>query len=119
MSEKEFIKKNIKELDIETLPYFINEINLELANNPDDDIYTNDMFNEYIQQGYFTTLVTDNLVSNILYGNASVNDDYFYFDGYLHLQSKNYHDVINDFLFDIDNDQYDNEKVKEILENYL
>lgn len=119
MSEKEFIKQNIKELDIETLPYFINEINLELANNPDDDIYTMDMLDDNFKNGYFSDIVTDNLIRNILLGNANVNDDYFYFDGYLHLQSKNYHDVINDFLFDIDNNQYDNEKVKEILENYL
>lgn len=117
--EKDFIKQNIEKLDVETLPYFVNEVFLELGNNPDDSIYTKEMFKDCYNNYFFSELVTDNIIDNILLGNANLNDDYFYFDGYLHLQSKNYSDVVNDFLFDIDNNQYDNEKVKEILENYL
>ena len=71
----------------------------------------------------FTDIVTGNLLRNILYGNADVNNDYFYWDSYIHLQSINYADIKEKFIFEIkDTNMFDMDMLKEVrvyLDSYI
>lgn len=118
-----YITENIENLSIEQFMYFYNDINIEILNDSDRNIYTLDELEENIESGMFTDIVTGNLLRNILYGNADVNNDYFYWDSYIHLQSINYADIKEKFIFEIkDTNMFDMDMLKEVrvyLDSYI
>ena len=114
--QKNIIKNSIKKMNVDIFQYFYNQVNMEVFNNSDDNIYTFDTFNEYIKQNMFSDNVMDNLIQNIGYGNIDCNDDYIYFDVYLHLQSISFDDIKDDFIDELENEIDDKRIIKSIME---
>ena len=68
---KDFIKREVSQLNINIIPMFYNEVKLEVDNNPDDCIYNMSDLDYNIKNNIFSDVVTDNIVRNILMGNAN------------------------------------------------
>lgn len=110
-----YIVERMELLDIDTFMYFYNDVCINVLNDGDRSIYTIDELEYNILNNMFSNLVTDNLLRNILYGNANVNNDYFYWDSYLHLQSISYYDAKQDFISELkDEVTYDYDMLEEI-----
>lgn len=111
----EYIVDRMELLDIDTFMHFYNDVCINVLNDVDKSIYTIDELEYNILNNVFSNLVTDNLLRNILYGNANINDDYFYFDVYIHLQSMSYYDAKQDFISELkDEVTYDYDMLEEI-----
>ena len=111
----EYIIERIELLNIDTFMFFYNDVCIDVLNDGDKSIYTIDELEYNILNNMFSNLVIDNLLRNILYGNANVNDDYFYWDTYLHLQSISFSDIKKDFISELkDGVTYDYDMLEEI-----
>ena len=68
------IINRMNEYDVETLMYVYNEINSEILNDCDRNIYTFEKFNEYATNKMFNQNILDNLLECILNGKINIKD---------------------------------------------
>ena len=114
------IISRMNEYDVETLMYVYNEINLEILNDCDRDIYTFEKFNEYATEKMFSQNVLGSLLECILNGKININtDDYVYFDVYLHLQGIAFDDLLENFKFELENEFNNDDTINSIYEFVL
>lgn len=115
MQIKDIIKDKVNKMSIYAFQYFYNDVNIEILNDSDRNIYTFATFNRYVRDNMFSDMVMDSLLENIANGNVDCYDTYVYFDVYLHLQSIDFIDMKQNFISEIfDENMFDDDMLIEI-----